>query len=44
MKFYEILSPQSFINFKSKFYIYAPTAPYFSRLKFCHMKFYLVEF
>ncbi|WP_298102331.1 hypothetical protein [uncultured Campylobacter sp.] len=44
IKFCEILSPQPFINFKSKFYIYALTTPYFSRAKFCHMKFYLVEF
>nr|WP_315009248.1 hypothetical protein [uncultured Campylobacter sp.] len=44
IKFYEILSPQSFINFKSKFYIYALTTPYFSRAKFCHTKFYLAKF
>ncbi|MFR8441150.1 MAG: hypothetical protein ACLVCW_05400 [Campylobacter sp.] len=44
IKFYEILSPQLFINFKSKFYIYALTAPYFSRAKFCRIKFYLAKF
>ncbi|WP_298833889.1 hypothetical protein [uncultured Campylobacter sp.] len=44
IKFYEILSPQPFINFKSKFYICVLTTSYFSRVEFCRIKFYLAKF